>query len=172
MSAYVVCKDQIDLIISAAIEASIAVFIPRSQSLVPVNDQTAALVGQMIWAENVRSVAYRYAHNSDVDTEADWQEVEAYRFRRYTNLKPAHIAKLIDNFDYQACETPNYCQTPTAAFIKALKIIYPRHTGTPEDEAAPWGLYGDDAASCCEPQPMPANVVSLDDRRHPHQTRH
>jgi len=93
MSAYVVDKDLIDKLIAGALRAEL--FMPA--------DATAN--GQMLWRENVTSVAYRYNLATRDATElAQYErEVEAYTFEPCAPTAQ-EIDSAIDCLDYQSCE--------------------------------------------------------------------
>ena len=70
-------------------------------------------VGEILLAENVRSVNYRYSGQI---------EAEPYKFvypsRRYT---PVEIIRACDGYMYQACETPDWKQTQAYAIIHLIR---------------------------------------------------
>ena len=114
MSAYVVDKDLIDKLIAGALRAEL--FMPM--------DATAN--GQMLWRENVTSVAYRYNLATRDATElADYErEVEAYTFEP---CEPTHrdIDEGIDCLDYQSCEHDGWEASEACALLQQLRVAYP-----------------------------------------------
>ena len=88
------------------------------------------LVG-LLYAENRRSVMRRYY--------GEQIEEKPPRFvRPRQELPPVVILKLIDCFDYQACETDDYEESDAAAFCRALRLRVIHEL--PGYDAAPWGL--------------------------------
>lgn len=98
--------------------------------------ESAGRVGAMLWAENYRSVNHRY--NED-ETE------DPYQFERYNGpvkLTPRAMVKLLDCYEYQSCEHPEWEDSEAHRFCLALRRrilsqIVERHA---EYESAPWGI--------------------------------
>lgn len=75
--------------------------------------ETAEQTGQMLWAENVRSVNHRYA-------EEDWEEV--YQFERLgLNVDPVVVLDALSCYEYQSCEHPEWHKSEAKAFCEALR---------------------------------------------------
>jgi hypothetical protein len=83
----------------------------------------------MLWAENARSVAYRYPLDDNSELNA---EVAGYRFKRYPPLTPHAAAKIIAAYNYQACETPDYDETPAAHAVAAFAPLLPVYSAANE----------------------------------------
>lgn len=75
--------------------------------------ETASQVGQMLWAENVRSVNHRYS-------EDDWEQVYEYE-RRGLVPEPVQVLKALACFEYQSCEHPEWRRSEAHAFVQALE---------------------------------------------------
>jgi hypothetical protein len=114
MSAYVVDKDLIDKLIAGALRAEL--FMPA--------DATAN--GQMLWRENVTSVAYRYNLATRDATElAQYErEVEAYTFEPCAPTAQ-EIDSAIDCLDYQSCEHDGWEASEAYALLQQLRSAYP-----------------------------------------------
>lgn len=120
MSAYVVSQAHIDLLVSAAVTwRRLDFYNSPSLSGAPELSQTTNpdAIGAALWAENVRSVNYRY--NSE-----EAETVPAYTWR---DLHPTGaplaliVLKACDCFDYQACETEDYESRWAARWIDQLR---------------------------------------------------
>lgn len=62
MSAFIVCKEHIDLLIRAALHYA------RESNLVAPTDHSVADRGRMLWNENFKSVVYRYPDSEPEET--------------------------------------------------------------------------------------------------------
>jgi len=86
MSAWIVSKDHIDVIVQAGI----------NHGLVLLSPGTPSEVGTMLWTENHRSVNYRYSERT---------AVPEYRFTGVeAPLDELVVVKAIACFEYQSCE--------------------------------------------------------------------
>ena len=64
--------------------------------------------------QNYRSVEYRYQEPAE--------EVPAIRYQPVMlPMTPVQVIKACDCYDYQACETPDYDQTPEHRYINHLR---------------------------------------------------
>jgi len=98
--------------------------------------ETANDVGQMLWAENARSVRHRYEDadaSGMVPEEADW----GYQYRRPpVRLTAVEGLKLIASLRYQSCEHDGWEDSEAARFLDALEhVLIWRLDGMDE---APW----------------------------------
>lgn len=80
-------------------------------------------VGQMLWNENVRSVAERYPDDpfelpGPVGAAPYQFEDKGYRWQI---IEPAQVLKSCDCYEYQSCETDDWEDTQACAFIQALR---------------------------------------------------
>jgi len=124
MSAFVVSEAHIDYLIEAGLTlpghyGPLRWFAPGAgtyqQRVRELRPDNASEVGLMLWAENHRSVSYRYD---------EVQATPAYRFvHRYRPLRidPVVVLKAVNCLDYQSCETPDWKQTEAYAFLESLK---------------------------------------------------
>lgn len=148
MSAFVVSKQHLDAMITAALDVTplrggspVSWFYPTINR---AEDNLGTLqtkrrvaryedrerIGAMLWAENVRSVNYRYE-------EEEWEEV--YQYTRFTLPLPAvAVLKLIDCYEYQSCEHDEWETSEAHEFCESLRRAY---IGLlPGYNEAPWGL--------------------------------
>lgn len=88
--------------------------------------------GNILFAENARSVAYRYNGRT---------EVGGYTYRRiasaahYTGVQ---ILKALDGYEYQACETPDWEKSEAFAICKMIRALTIRRL--PGYEQADWEI--------------------------------
>ena len=120
MSAYVVEKELIDKLVSAAIDAGF------------FGEDKATAKGQMLWRENVVSVAYRYnLATRDPAELAEYNgDVEAYTFQ-FRAYEDEDIDKGIDCLDYQSCEHDGWETSEAHAFLGDLRVAFPEMRGRP-----------------------------------------
>ena len=156
MSAFLVDEIHINLIVTAAIDLGLVANLPPANDGVTITEANAEAFGRMLWAENARSVAYRYPLDDNSELNA---EVAGYRFKRYPPLTPHAAAKIIAAYNYQACETPDYDETPAAYAVAAFAPLLPVYSGAnerPEFARIPWGIDDETAARKCFAEPDPA----------------
>ena len=125
MSAFVVSKRDIDAIVTIALELG-------------VSTRPANLLGRLLWEENVKSVAYRYAMpKRHAEEHARYvADVEAYRFEPLT-LAAGAAGKIVDCYAYQACEHNAWEASEARRVIGHLEVRLP-HEGV-DYAQAPWG---------------------------------
>ena len=118
MSAYVVDKETIDQLVSAAIDAKLAT----------LDDATA--YGQTLWRENVISVAHRYQLATRNASElAEYEgDVEAYEYEPQAAPDTRHIIEAIDCLDFQSCEHDGWQASEAYAQLGKLRTAYPERT--------------------------------------------
>jgi hypothetical protein len=109
--------------------------------------ETADRVGAMLWSENVRSVAHRYAEAGapeswetlcDLPGPADFSpmDVAAYKHRNGPVLAPVRVLKACDGYEYQSCEHPDWEQSEACAYLDALRRAMIR--ALPGYDSADW----------------------------------
>lgn len=159
MSAWMVSKEHIDLLVDVAITG------PRSDRAVSPDsawhrvswrrdsedwrsgvqlgsDVTPDELGEMLTLENLRSINYRYpdtfgnAEDTPRDGEVFWPE--PYRFERHGyTMTPAEALNAIDCYEYQACEHPEWNESEAKRFCEALRSAL--ISCIPGWRDAPWG---------------------------------
>lgn len=148
MSAFVLDFEHLRYLVSAAIRYEIStVYITKRQAVTidarnwwdddrerPGRSHGDALVA-MLHRENVRSVRHRYAHRDDLD---DFATEETLPQFRPLTTEPVQTLKACDCFDYQACETDDYDETPAAALVRAIRRA--AICALPGYDAAAWSL--------------------------------
>lgn len=119
MSAYVVSKDHLDLLVTAAMHGSRYYKGLRVGGRVFDSPEDANELGAILWAENVRSVNYRYHLD-------DWEEVYTYDpagIAPYLGglIDWGHVLGALSCYEYQACETDNWETTQAYQVCQALR---------------------------------------------------
>jgi hypothetical protein len=123
MSAWIVAKAHIDALLTSAIFRSGA-------SFTPTRIENADKIGSMLWAENHKSVNFRYK---------DKQTAPPYTFkRRAVPLTPVEVLKAIDCLEYQSCEHKGWKASEAKAWLDQFRA----HTigQLPGYNDAPWGI--------------------------------
>lgn len=113
MSAFVVSKKHIDSLVAFAIrhEYGAAPYFYWKGEPHRIDNPDEA--GALLWAENVRSVNYRYTAQT---------EPEPYVFHWDTRvLDPLQIIKACNCLDYQSCETPEWKDTRAFAMLDSIR---------------------------------------------------
>lgn len=110
MSAYVVSDYHLNVLVHYASREGCTYRAGGDWHHVRMKEQ---VVMQMLHNENVRSVNYRYA-TVDGPGEMTFRPV-------WRDVSPVQIIKACDCYDYQACETPDYYETPAASLIKQIR---------------------------------------------------
>lgn len=113
MSAWIVGKEHIDLLVTAALAWELVVA------------EKAEETGRMLWLECQRSVAYRYPNDKD----GQWPgpigltvaEIEGYTFEAIEGIvDPAVLKVAAASYAYQSCEHPDW--EDSAAYKLALEL--------------------------------------------------
>lgn len=122
MSAWIVSKAHIDVLVHAM----------GKRELLEVSPDEA---GRILWAENHRSVNYRYQENTPTP---------AYRYAAPpVDWTPAQLTKIVGCYSYQSCESHDYEETTAGRMVGDLSDALEREGADGEsDEArsAPWGV--------------------------------
>lgn len=99
-------------------------------------------LGRMLWGENLRSVAYRYPADegggrpgpAGLSDEA----IAAYHFERPGyRLTVAEAMMALHCLDYQACECPDYQETPARRWLHETAFVLGMYAPGADD--SPWG---------------------------------
>lgn len=144
MSAYIVSKAQIDLMVTGIIHGT-------RDEIVPSQPRDANALGQMLMAECVRSVKYRYPGDGpgELPGPSDPYYAKPYRHedRKY---RPTAIELygLIRNYGYQSCEHPEWEGSEAQALTASLEALIESATSEAERDRAPWGMEDEDIAVC------------------------
>lgn len=133
MSAWIVDKRHIDVLVAAAeqLEISLKPFGFSASAPGKLRDE----LGAMLWAENHASVNARYRE----DTETPPYSFEPVRVEA---LSFAVVMKAIGCYCYQSCEHDGWETSNARAFCQALgcSVAESYASKMPEYTAAPWGI--------------------------------
>lgn len=145
MSAYLVSKEQIDVLVQAGLEGRGYEQLRwhHGGSLHRLTGLNADIAGRMLWEENLASIAYLYPRdgsgNRPGPTGLTDDDIHNYEFaaprRAYSAVE---VLKLIHNYVYQSCEHPGWERSNAKAFCEALQGKLVRQL--PGYDAAPWGI--------------------------------
>ena len=147
MSAFIVDKEHIDLLVTAGLEfrsyGPLSWWHEATGKRYELTPQRAHEVGQMLWAENLASLVGRYPNDGSgerpgpIDFEDDM--VLTYRYQRIPGVPDiATVAKAVHCYEYQSCEHDGWKTSQARAFCQALE--HACVTRMPGYEAAPWGF--------------------------------
>ena len=136
MSAFVVSTAHIDTIVSAAIELELFAARTDHGTLEWVCHESATAFGQMLLAENVRSVVHRYRLIGSTEASDYAELMETYEFRYRPCVRAGVAAKALDCFDYQSCETDNYETSLACVVLEGQRDWTPALEPTPSQ----WGV--------------------------------
>jgi hypothetical protein len=137
MSAYIVNKDLIDLLVTVAIEGA-----PHSRGLrfvfqdeVKVLDANQANhIGQVLVDQNYNSVNYRYEETSPSYV-YEYQLVQHIGGESGALIPWGHVLKALSCYEYQSCESPDWDASLAFAICHAIrKKVCERVAG----DDAPW----------------------------------
>lgn len=146
MSAFIVCHDHIDALVTFAIVQKL--HYRANDRMIAVTNDNAAETGVILLRENTRSVLSRYPNCTEADAPGKIGEtVASYKFSPFAGLERLPQHKLVglilsgcSCFDYQACETNGYeesiaCQIIDAIRTEAIRMV-PKYD-------APWEITRD-----------------------------
>lgn len=154
MSAWIVSKNHIDTLVWWAFETRMGEARGLAQAM-GLRDE----VGQILWAENLRSVAYRYpddvSGNRPGPNGFTDDQVKTYVWRPprarpgqepyyapFDPFDPNHALRQVECYDYQTCENYDYRQTPSGLLMTQLhhdlSVIAPPLTEA-DSNRIPWG---------------------------------
>jgi hypothetical protein len=129
MSAFILNEYHLSVLGRAA---SVAHTYNSSDILTEYNTTLAAIYAQTLYAENVRSVQYRYS----TDKEEYPEEIVFDRRALQGTLDPVQVIKAAHCYTYQACETDDYKQSAAAKLIDNILDVCTR--ALPGYESAQW----------------------------------
>lgn len=158
MSAWVVSKHHIDVLVSALIEFDVYVRLGDGRPR-PAKGLDPVAIGQMLWTENVRSVVDRYelASSQDMDRQDDRaafiNDIVDYEFTQYQGFKPGPLAHAIACYEYQSCEHASWRDSAACEAVYDLYRALCRRL--PGYDNGPWGVDCEDDLKlvCAMPAP-------------------
>jgi hypothetical protein len=164
MSAHVVHKEDIDVLVAAAVtprhlwyrKVSWFARDPHGgdwdyeRDIREATRETADEVGRMLWSENVASVAHRYPDDTAETRPGprDFHDVHAVTYT-FTDPgfkpTPGEVFKTLDHYEYQSCEHPGWPTSEGKRFCDALRVATSKRVEG--YEKAPWGWTPSDVAA-------------------------
>lgn len=141
MSAFVLSNKNYDFVLSALIDRMRGDYIYVNDEHLQLKagnqrsgfEKNLTLVGNLLRNANIASVDYRYREKSS--------KYDEYTFK-YTHysLKDKIITalKILDCYDYQSCEIPDYDKTEACRVVNIIRKTL--IASLPEYDSAPWGL--------------------------------
>lgn len=135
MSAFIVSTAHINALVNAGYRACVANSLSwyvGAERRTLTSDNLDA-VGAMLMQANAASVDYRYRETNQVP----------YYRHTFRHTRPAvEVLKLVDCYEYQSCERPDWPQSEAHAYCAALRE---RLIGQlPGYDAAPWAIDDED----------------------------
>jgi hypothetical protein len=132
MSAWLVSKRHIDLIVTYAIGAD-------------CDPKLATALGRALWQANNDNLRYMYG---DTLAAEDQPGIDAYHWAPTEVLEDGPMLKAINCLDYQSCDRPGAENSPALQYLYTLQAaILDCYPGSREDsdlvpgyEQAPWGF--------------------------------
>jgi hypothetical protein len=116
MSAWIVHRDHLDLLLTAAIDWNV------------ITTDQADETGRMLWKKNLTSVAHCYPHDRDggrpgPDDFRD-RDVDTYRYQPYPGrIDPDVIQAAAASLRHQSCEHPGWNDSPAAHWVNQLRRL-------------------------------------------------
>jgi hypothetical protein len=148
VSAWIVTKTHIDLMVTAGLEYRqrggwLRWYYGNPGRSGELDMSTVHTTGQMLWAENLASVTGRYPADGDGERPGpvDFQDhdVLTYRFARVPGmLDRATVLKALHCYEYQSCEHDGWESSAARAFCRSLERAVV--CSLPGYDAAPWGF--------------------------------
>ena len=128
MSAFIVGKDHIDALVRA--------HQTYNRGLMSAE---LAEVGAMLWAENVKSVQYRYPQDNgdELPGPINCEWASPYTFPNDTPLlAPVGLLKALSCYEYQSCEHPGWATSEAHKWVERTRTHAISHL--PGWEEAAW----------------------------------
>ena len=153
MSAWIVSREHIDTLVTAAVALKIVGDDETDRGILGGTGSAMDRAGQLLWSENLESVAYRYPNdtgNGDRPGPCSFTDDQAgaYTFTARPTEDLAVIAKAAACLDYQSCEHPGWNLSLARAIVGDILEAIATRTGLAPDllnnlpgyDAAPWGI--------------------------------
>lgn len=144
MSAWIVSKNHIDTLVYQAMKQRL------------IEPEQADATGRMLWAENLKSVAYRYPTDKDGERPGpdDFKDsdVLTYTYAEPRRLPASEYGAAFDPddegavviqvecYEYQSCEHPGYAASPARALATLLGVTLVSNGSSGAASNAPWGV--------------------------------
>ncbi len=130
MSAFICSPDHISALVRFACVNKVTFYVGNpSRSLGAGNEQE---IVDILYAENVTSVNYRYSHHEQEPTTGCVYNPNAKR------ISPVEAIKLASSLDYQSCEHPEWESSIAHEIVESIKSEAIRRLAG--YDAAPWSM--------------------------------
>jgi len=128
MSAWIVSKEHIDALVTAALKDNLYFYHNDGVHYVKTKKE-CDFIGNELTKENYKSVNYRYSEDD---------KAPKYSYEYNGGWKPIEIIKSCHCYGYQSCEHDGWKDSISHSFINALKesLIHE----LPGYDEAPWGI--------------------------------
>lgn len=129
MSAYILDRTEIRFLVAAAQLWELSWWDGTHHKIHRVDDAAAERAGQMLWAENVRSVSNRYPNSLDnLPGPCDRDYSYGKHSMRWSlclatkahNL-PLQVLRMLATYEYQTCEHPEWPDSEAYQFVRMLR---------------------------------------------------
>ena len=108
----------------------------------PADRALLTRLGEMLWAENVRSYNYRYSNRHADSVGMTFELPDAETMAKLARVPDLTKLGAVCSYVYQTCETPDWEETPAGKMAQAAKVKLQAATGTERGEG--WGIEEDD----------------------------
>lgn len=121
MSAFVVGHDEIDVIMSFAVDHQASFWDYGKQTRVDITRVSATEFGKVLLETNVDSVHSRYGGDKNDLPGTIGETVAGYKFKYFRDVSPIQVLKTMDCYDYQSCERDDWRDTQAFRIIEELR---------------------------------------------------
>ena len=143
MSAWIVSKKHIDVLVAGLIEAG---GYRHRGTWVTVTEENASEVGQMLWRENHKSINYRYNERQRTpaytfELPKEYAQVSPDKFqvgRLCITVEPGVLGKQVSCYNYQTCEHAAYYRSRAYRCVCSIAENLIRQV--PGYNEAAWGV--------------------------------
>lgn len=139
MSAWVVSRDHIDLVVTEIIARKV----PDPETGEAFTPEGGTDLGRYLWSENIDSVRFRYCLPDDHEVTKDYRRaLEEYAYRECPEPRGEWragtlVESAVRSLRYQSCEHPTWSGSRAAKILDALEAFYP-----PLGSPTPAGMLG------------------------------
>lgn len=123
MSAFIVGRETIDALVTLAFEGPSEVPVSPDTAWYPPSYESRDSFGQKLLTANVESVKYRYPDEAIGALPGPTNAYYAfpYRYAPYRRLTPVEGLALLDGYEYQSCERPDWFGSVAHRMVDSLR---------------------------------------------------
>ncbi len=123
MSSYIVDKAHINAMINSGLSNRDKLSWSHGDERYTLDYSNADDIGQILLEENIKAVQERYEDTaiSDLPGRSDAEYLLPFQFKLMYGLSPVQNLKLIDGYEYQACDDTDWEKSNAYAFCEALR---------------------------------------------------